>query len=187
MTYYELLGVSPNATTEEIKSAYNAKLVNVSFDNQNELKRAYELLSDTTSRDLYDEYLVNLSMLRDEISYDHFVEKMEDNQLNDGTLISKWTKLYRLDWREWKSLSKENRLSKIYAEMIFRCLYGLVGIICVFFFLLYASHARILVILFSADTYWIRMVLYGIFLGFFFGSKGYGHIYRQWKLEQRSD
>ncbi|BDA46467.1 probable chaperone protein DnaJ at N-terminal half [Coccomyxa sp. Obi] len=64
-TFYSLLGVAVDASAAEIKSAYRAKALKVhpdvsdapdATDRFAELSHAYDALSDTTSRSLYDRY-----------------------------------------------------------------------------------------------------------------------------------
>lgn len=186
MTHYELLGVSPAATVEEIQHAYQMKSMDVSAEERKELQESYTILSDPTSREIYDDYLIKLDMLRVEARYAHFAEKQEEYQLNDGTLLSKWTKLYRLDWRTFKTLSRSDKLAKVWSEFLFHTFYGLVGIFCAILFLMYAGNVHFFMMVFSPDAFWIRVILYATFCGFFVASKAYGNIYRQWKISRRS-
>jgi curved DNA-binding protein CbpA len=62
MTYYEILGVTPAATSEEIRKAYQSRIAEFQNGEQNggvterrrsELREAYATLSNETSRDIY--------------------------------------------------------------------------------------------------------------------------------------
>ena len=188
MTHYETLGVNSGATIEQIKSAYLQNMSEVSQEHREEIQQAYNVLIDPTAKEMYDDYLVKVDEFREEAKYQHFVQQQEENQLNDGTLISKWTKLYRLDWREFASLTREDKISKFWAELFFRSLYGLVGIFIVFLFLLYAGRVVLFfTFIFSPDGYILRYVFAGTFFGFFFSAKLYRKIFENWRMNTRSE
>ena len=60
--FYEVLGVSKNATSDEIKKAYRKKALKEHPDKGGdpekfkEISLAYEVLSDQEKRDIYDKY-----------------------------------------------------------------------------------------------------------------------------------
>ena len=155
MTHYETLGVNPGATIEQIKSAYLQKRSEVSQEHQEEIQQAYNVLIDSTTREMYDDYLTKVDEFREEAKYQHFVQQQEENQLNDGILTSKWTKLYQLDWREFTTLTREDKISKLWAELFFRSLYGIVGIFLVFF-----SCCMLEKLLYSTSLSFLQMDIY---------------------------
>jgi hypothetical protein len=55
--HYELLGVDPDATKDEIKAAYKAEVVDADSSKKAQLNRAWNVLSDPIQRQRYDEQL----------------------------------------------------------------------------------------------------------------------------------
>lgn len=83
MNYYNLLGITENATTDQIKYAYK-KSINEANDQDtlNKLSKAYLVLSDDNKRKTYDEYLRNNSvMLNDTFSGNNLMSYMM-NKMN---------------------------------------------------------------------------------------------------------
>src|SRR5664279_3143046 len=56
--HYELLGVEPDASKDEIKAAYRAEVENADSSRRAQLNRAWNVLSDPIQRERYDESLV---------------------------------------------------------------------------------------------------------------------------------
>jgi curved DNA-binding protein CbpA len=189
MTHYELLSINGGSSTEKINAAYQKKIQESSSEDRTAIYQAYQILKDPTSREMYDNYLVQLDEMREEAQYCHFVQKAEEYQLNDGTWLSKWQKLYRLDLKDFHSLSNSDRITKIFAELFFRSCTGMVGVIIVLLFLIYSGHIVnfFTFIMSSPDSYIILYILLGTFLGFFISSKFYGNIYRNWKISSRNE
>jgi curved DNA-binding protein CbpA len=55
--HYELLGVDPGASKDEIKAAYRAEVANADSSRRAQLNRAWNVLSDPIQRERYDESL----------------------------------------------------------------------------------------------------------------------------------
>jgi curved DNA-binding protein CbpA len=55
--HYELLGVAPDATKDEIRAAYRAEIEDADSDRRVELNRAWNVLSDPVQRQRYDDAL----------------------------------------------------------------------------------------------------------------------------------
>jgi hypothetical protein len=55
--HYELLGVEPDASKDEIKAAYRAEVANADSSRRAQLNRAWNVLSDPIQRERYDESL----------------------------------------------------------------------------------------------------------------------------------
>ena len=60
--HYELLGVEPDASKDEIKAAYRAEVANADSSRRAQLNRAWNVLSDPIQRERYDESLAAAEM-----------------------------------------------------------------------------------------------------------------------------
>jgi curved DNA-binding protein CbpA len=68
MVYYDLLGVAPDATPEQLKKAYRKKALQLHPDKRGNtpeaqdeftrMKQAYDVLNDPQKREIYDQYVV---------------------------------------------------------------------------------------------------------------------------------
>lgn len=164
LNFYELLGVSENTSSEEIKSAYKKQMkkwhpdINKSSDASNmsiKLNEAKEVLLDENKRKDYDEYLKQ----KIEQNYNRYTQ-MKNNSANYNTnekyqekTLTKWQYL-----NEWLKYAKVSSIRKI------------IGVTGVLLENLLCLLIKYLIILFAflshAGSYFIRYV-YSSFSGLF--------------------
>ena len=125
VNYYEILGISPDATPRQIRDAYIklAKRVHPDHNNQNdrrmiELNNIYEVLSNNAKRRVYDERFI-----KDKV-YDFTVPKQEENP----------------DIREEQPLASENKFNPL--KILRLCLTGF--LICLVVYLVFYLAVNIL-------------------------------------------
>lgn len=76
-TYYSLLGLTPNASNEEINDSYNKLIPNVQdYDQRNLITKAHKVLSNYHSRRNYDN---RLDLHRNRNMMSSFVQPFNDN------------------------------------------------------------------------------------------------------------
>lgn len=128
MNFYQLLGISKNASKEEIKIAYKTQMkkwhpdINKSIDAVNmssKINEAKEVLLDDEKRRDYDLYLNK----KIEESYNRYTKKKQANnntdnyskEANDNIMVTKWQYL-----KDWLKFAKETQ---------FRKFFGLLGVL----------------------------------------------------------
>ncbi|MBN1397516.1 MAG: J domain-containing protein [Bacteroidetes bacterium] len=210
MTHYQLLGILPTATADQIRAAYRKKAFQFHPDrnkshNANQqfiaVRLAYETLSDPKRRVKYDEKIdinrfpviteqqpsMNSSYVYDDEKISDIYEEIEYLKHIHYDPIEEWVKLYRMSWKEWYTIPKIIKLKKIGAELIFRSLYALIGmfvIVFVYYYLFYGNegnwNSRLEDKSFMFTFVKSIIVTAGIFFIF---AKSIGRIYREFKKE----
>jgi hypothetical protein len=199
MTHYQLLGVSPTATTDQIRIAYRKKAFQFHPDRNKSsnahqqfiaIRLAYEILSDPKKRTKYDAKL-GLNKFPPITDQQSSQPSYEDAHLRDlheeieyfkhihYDPIEEWVKLYRMSWREWSSIPNVLKFKKIAAEFIFRSFYAILGIFIYIFISIF-----LLRLIISYQFYFplLQALIYAG-LSFFVFAKGIRKIYINYKKE----
>ena len=148
LNFYELLGVSENATSEEIKSAYKKQMkkwhpdINKSSDASNmsiKLNEAKDVLLDENKRKDYDEYLKQ----KIEENYNRYTQ-MKNNSANYNTnekyqekTLTKWQ--YLNEWLKYAKVSSIRKIIGVTGVLLESLLCLLIKYLIIFFAFL--SHA----------------------------------------------
>jgi hypothetical protein len=199
MTHYQLLGVPPTTTTDQIRSAYRKKAFQLHPDRNKSsnahqqfiaVRLAYEVLSDPKKRAKYDaklsinEFPPITDQQSSQPSYEDahlrdIYEEIEYFKHIHYDPIEEWVKLYRMSWREWSSIPIVLKFKKIAAEFVFRSFYAILGIFIYIFFSIYFLR---LINSYHFNYPFFQGLIYAGLFSFVF-AKGIRKIYSNYKKE----
>ena len=173
LNFYELLGVSENATSEEIKSAYKKQMkkwhpdINKSNDASNmsiKLNEAKDVLLDENKRKDYDEYLKQ----KIEENYNRYTQ-MKNNSANYNTnekyqekTLTKWQ--YLNEWLKYVKVSPIRKIVGVTGVLLESLLCLLIKYIIILFAYMSSYGSYIIRYIYS-----ILAPIFGIFAVLLFG------------------